>query len=199
MQVAQRPVCKNHFHRWHLHHRRRYSQSPANMLSANKKKATFPTRCRPPPSGLVATIAPPPDLGGTGRGRGGELHLLRHPRGGCATASMTTRKTTTSKVHPCLAVAGFSALAHRCHRTWLPYHRIHCPLTLPSPDPLPPRVTVAESTSSPHQRRRRRILPPPLSKSPWPWSDTPTPFPSPPDSLMRGDLRERRGEGLRNI
>lgn len=134
-----------------------------------KKKATTPTHHRPPLFGR-AIVAPPPELGGRGRGRVGEPHRRRRPRRGRAAASMTTRKTTTSstsKVRPRLTITG----------------------SLPS-------AVVGYTT--PARRCCQIPPPPPLNYAPQPRSATAAPFPTTAASstLSESEGEEMRREGV---
>lgn len=156
MQVAQRPVCKNHFRRWHLHHRRRYSQSPANMLSANKKKSHLPHPLPPSPfrarrhhrpstrsrrdrarEGRGAAPPPPPERG------------LRH-------RLHDDEEDDHEQGSP----------LPRCRRILCPRASLSPDVAPVPPDPLSPHIAITGSVAPTCHRRRIHLLPPPASPSP---------------------------------
>lgn len=155
-----------------------------------KKKATTPTHRRPPLFGR-AIVAPPPELGGRGRGRVGEPHhhRRRRPRRGHATASMTTRKTTTSstsKVRPRLTITGFIVPMRRGRRI----RRTHAS---PSPD-LPSLTSAVVGYTTPVRRCCQIPPPPPSNHAPQPRSATAAPFPT---TAASSTLSESEGEEMR--
>lgn len=187
LQADISPACKNDFRSRHLHLCRRYTHMPAKMLSA-KKKATTPTHRRPPLFGR-AIVAPPPELGGRGRGRVGEPHHRRRPRRGRAAASMMTRKTTTSstsKVRPRLTITGFIVPMRRGRRI----RRTHAS---PSPD-LPSLPSAVVGYTTPVHRCCQIPPPPPSNHAPQPRSATAAPFPT---TAASSTLSESEGEEMR--